>query len=668
MSTPAPSKSALRVLVVSSAAEPSGLDATLASLSAVVTRVAHVQDAGDSDVVLVVGGLAELGAAAPALRGTPWVALADPALQERAFELGAADFVGPESTARLRHALLREGNRHRAGAQAQARARLLENTLDSLPFVVFVKDAITGEHVYVNDAGAAAFLGKEPPTDGNVYPRTHFDEFGLVDGEVVAFQRTRTFDETVRTDGVDRLYRTHKVALLDAAGATEYLCSVIEDMTDQRRAELEAQQSRLVTAKTMAAFQQRALQMELIRQQNLELERLAADLAAAKAVAEERTGELEVAVRVRTEFLANFSHEIRTPLNAILGYCDLVLREGGARLTPHGRRDLNVVKQNARTLLDLITNILDLSRIEAGRMDVVAERVDLADVVRECAATVEPLLRAKPVEMNVRIEPNASVLMSDSLKLRQIILNLLSNAAKFTEGGEINTIASIDGTDIVIIIEDTGVGIASAQLEVIFEKFRQVEGGSTRRVGGTGLGLAIVREVCRLLGGTVSVSSVLGRGSRFTVRLPFVAPPRSTPASPSPIRRTTPAPELPRVLYVEDTPQNRDLMRRFLAGRYELFEAEDGEAGVARAKELVPDLILMDLSLPRMDGWEATKHIKADPRLAHVPVIAVSAHSGVDERRRAKEAGCDSYVTKPIDRKLLFETMNALLVPPAPEP
>ncbi len=534
-----------RVLVVSTPDEARQVHATLASSAVEITWA----DAGAplpaerGDVVLVVGVAIETHAAA--LADTAWIAQGAIDAMDRAFALGAADFVAP-GDARLRHALAREALRSRHRAAAKGHAAQLERT----------------------------------------------------------------------------------------------------------------------SATALASFQKRAMQMEVIRQQNDELQRLAADLASANAVAEQRSEELGVAVRVRTEFLANFSHEIRTPLNAILGYCDLVLREEGERLTPSARRDLNVVKQNARLLLELITDILDLSRIEAGHMQIVVEATELFEIVSECKATVAPLLSDKPVEVQVRIAANASELCTDSLKLRQVILNLLSNAAKFTDAGVITVSASMQSRDLVLEVIDTGAGIPSEQLEIVFEKFRQVEGGTTRRVGGTGLGLAIVREVCSLLGGSVSVASTLGRGSHFTVRLPNVAPPRGTiaPSRPPPGRLQRPQhAALRRVLYVEDAPLNRDLMRRMLRDQYELFEAEDGESGLARVAELMPDVVLMDLSLPRVDGWEATRRIKADPRLRHIPVIAVSAHSGVDERRRAKEAGCISYVTKPVDRKLLCEIIEQML-------
>ena len=189
------------------------------------------------------------------------------------------------------------------------------------------------------------------------------------------------------------------------------------------------------------------------------------------------------------------------------------MREEGSRLTAHGRRDLNVVKKNAQTLLALINDILDLSKIEAGRAEVVVERVDVAELAEECTATVREYLKGKDVELRTDIDERAAFVRTDALKLRQILLNLLSNAAKFTESGEISLSVRAQRNEAVFVIEDTGIGIPSEQLPFIFEKFRQVDGSTTRKVGGTGLGLAIVRELSKILGGGVEVKSILDRKS-----------------------------------------------------------------------------------------------------------------------------------------------------------
>ncbi len=417
---------------------------------------------------------------------------------------------------------------------------------------------------------------------------------------------------------------------------------------------------RALSAKAIASYQQRALQMEVIRQQNEDLDRLAGELARSKRAEEERSRQLEEAARLKSEFLANFSHEIRTPLNGILGYCDLLVREEGSRLTPHGRRDLNVIKNNAKTLLALINDILDLSKIEAQRAEVVNERVDVGALVDECVATVRELLKGKDVTVGASIEPAAGVAFTDSLKLRQVLLNLLSNAAKFTESGEIQVEARAEGAGLVVTVEDTGIGIAPEQIDHVFEKFRQVGDASTRRVGGTGLGLAIVREVTRILGGTVTVVSALGRGSKFTVTLPAALGAEGLAAAPLVKAPKTPLParagESPLVLIVDDDPMIVSLLRGDLEREgFRVVAVGDGVAGLAAAKQHRPSAIVLDIHLPKLDGWVVLSELKTDPQLSHVPVIMLSVE---EERAKGFSFGACDYLVKPVEPERLVDAVR----------
>jgi CheY-like chemotaxis protein/signal transduction histidine kinase len=424
------------------------------------------------------------------------------------------------------------------------------------------------------------------------------------------------------------------------------------------RGELEGQRS--IAGRVMANYQQRALQMEVIRQQNEDLDKLAAELALAKRGEEERSRQLEDAARLKSEFLANFSHEIRTPLNAIQGYCDLVLREEGARLTPHGRRDLNVIKSNAKTLLALINDILDLSKIEAGRVDVVAETVDLVALADECIATVKEILKGRDVVVSAQIDPHAGEILSDGLKVRQVLLNLLSNAAKFTDQGEIQLAVIAEGSTARITVEDTGTGIPSDQLTHIFEKFRQVDGSSTRRAGGTGLGLAIVREVVHVLGGTVDVESTMGRGSRFTVLLPNTL--GSHAQGPANAVRA-PTAQLPSrtaesatVLIVDDDAVVIELLSRSLTEEgFEVLIARDGVSALQVARERRPTAIMLDLRLPRLDGWAVLSSLKADPALSQIPVVIISVE---EERAKGFSFGACEYLVKPVDPERLVQVVR----------
>jgi CheY-like chemotaxis protein/signal transduction histidine kinase len=429
---------------------------------------------------------------------------------------------------------------------------------------------------------------------------------------------------------------------------------------DNARLTEELASQKKLAARALASYQQRALQMEVIRQQNEDLDRLANELARSKRVEEDRSRQLEEGARLKSEFLANFSHEIRTPLNGILGYCDLLLREEGARLTPHGRRDLNVVKSNAKTLLALINDILDLSKIEAGRVDVVRERVDLASVVDECVATVRELLKGKEVTVGADVDAAARTIFSDSLKVRQVLLNLLSNAAKFTDSGEILVEARAEGSTLIISVEDTGAGIPPDQLEHIFEKFRQVDGSSTRKVGGTGLGLAIVREVSRVLGGNVELISTLGRGSKFIVTLPDAldAAGSAVPVSPRAVQKpiTSPAGEAPLVLIIDDDPMIVSLLTGELEKEgFRVMSVGDGVSGLAAVRQHRPTTVVLDIHLPRLDGWSVLSELKNDPATLHIPVLIVSVE---EERARGFSFGACDFLVKPFEPERLVEVVR----------
>lgn len=444
----------------------------------------------------------------------------------------------------------------------------------------------------------------------------------------------------------------------------ELEAKIEELMMENRRLAAEVETKERIVNRALASYQQRALQMEIIRQQNEDLDRLAADLAKAKRTEEDRAREMEEAARLKSEFLANFSHEIRTPLNGIIGYCDLVMREEGSRLTPHGRRDLGIIKVNAKTLLSLINDILDLSKIEAGRVDVVKERVDVQALLDECAATVRELLKGKDVALGVTVSETAQCAFTDPLKLRQILLNLLSNAAKFTNTGEILVEANAADDELIISVEDTGIGIPSDQLPFIFEKFRQVDGSSTRKVGGTGLGLAIVRELARVLGGSAHVTSVLGRGTRFTVT---ISSPRdkieARPGAPEKVNDAVlrDACQGAQILVVDDDVLVQQLLKGQLEQEgFRVLIAADGVTALRMVREHLPDSVILDIHLPRMDGWSVLSELKSDPALAAIPVIILSVE---EQRSRGFSLGACEYLVKPVEPERLLSVVQKAVVP-----
>lgn len=652
---------------------------------------------------LLLATLAEVGdpAALGQREGIPsWILLTDGETDEvavAALEAGAADCFAIDGGRRLGAAVRRELARARERKRQEAelaelrdRKYFLEAVIDSIPFVLFVKDAEELRLQLVNKTFADAFnttkeelLGK---LDHDYFPKEQADSFVEIDRAVIRTKKMLAFEEVARTgvgEGENRIYSTKKIPVFDQKGEVRWSLGITEDITERKQAQeqlrkqhqmleeanrqleeslREIEKNQAISARSLASYQQRALQMEIIRQQNEDLDRLASDLAAAKRVAEENARALESAARLRSEFLANFSHEIRTPLNGIIGYADLLAREEGQRLTPHGRRDLNVIKANAKTLLALINDILDLSKIESGYVDVVYEDVDVEALVDECVATVREYLKGKSVDLYANVDPQARIVRSDGLKLRQILLNLLSNAAKFTENGEIVlTVRAVEG-GVEFKVEDTGVGIPPEQIPHIFEKFRQVDGSSTRKVGGTGLGLAIVKELSRLLGGSVSVDSVLGRGSTFTVRLEGqLAGVPEKPKAPAAVIPAAPDAR-PSVLVVDDDPLIHQLLRSDLeAEGFEVLRAMDGVEALKLAREKRPSVVILDIHLPKLDGWSVLSELKSSQEFAQIPVVLLSVE---EDRARGFSLGAVEYLVKPVEPQRLVQVVGSIVSKP----
>lgn len=368
---------------------------------------------------------------------------------------------------------------------------------------------------------------------------------------------------------------------------------------------------------------------------------------------------LTEANRAKSEFLANVSHELRTPLNAIIGFSDL-LREGNTG-TLNERQDEFVgdIHESGEHLLRLINGILDLSKIEAGKMEIHREVFAIHDVVSEAVAMVTPQAAQKGLRVEPTCDDDVGQVLLDPGMCRQILVNLLSNAVKFTpRGGDVHVGCQRVGQDLLVHVSDTGIGITSEDVTRIFDEFYQVDGSYSRSYGGTGLGLALVRKMIEMQGGTIDVQSAPGEGSRFTLRFPGAAlAERPTPKRESQVSVGDEVPEDPLdatergwvVLLVEDNPVNRKLARNVLRAQgFEVWEAPTGEDALKELGMRQPDLILMDLQLPGMDGLEVTRRVKADPRTADLPVVALTAHVREADEQKAREAGCVGYITKPI--------------------
>jgi signal transduction histidine kinase/CheY-like chemotaxis protein/HAMP domain-containing protein len=377
---------------------------------------------------------------------------------------------------------------------------------------------------------------------------------------------------------------------------------------------------------------------------------------------QETNRQLEDASRHKSEFLANMSHELRTPMNAIMGFTRLVMRRGKSILPTREYENLGKILISAEHLLALINDILDLSKIEAGRMEVHSGSVDLEPLVDLCLRTVEPLVKSERLRLVKNIEPGLAPLFTDQDKLKQVLINLLSNAVKFTEDGTITVMARQRDGAIAIDIADTGIGIPSDKLELIFEEFRQVDSSTTRRYSGTGLGLSISRHLARLLGGNITVQSAVGSGSTFTVLLPFQygTTSQSTPTGAMPSQGEVQIqPEADRViLAIDDDPDVIYLLGENLAeAGYRVVGALTGVEGLQKARELRPFAITLDILMPTKDGWQILYEIKADPATRNIPIIVLSI---VDNKDLGYRLGASDYLLKPFDREAILSALTRI--------
>jgi len=385
------------------------------------------------------------------------------------------------------------------------------------------------------------------------------------------------------------------------------------------------------------------------------------------ALLEERTHQLELARDAaeaanasKSQFLANMSHELRTPLNAIIGYSDLLIEEAEELDAQDLVPDLDKIRSSGKHLLGLINDVLDLSKIEAGKMEMSLETFEVREVVSAVAAMVRPLVEKNGNVFEVAIDEHIGTMHADLTRVRQILLNLLGNASKFTSKGTVSLTVTREESKqrewVVFAVRDTGIGMTAEQLTRLFQPFTQADPSTTRKYGGTGLGLSISHRLSRLMNGTISVVSEPGMGSIFTVRIPAeVTEPRlqrqtgiyrvSRPSVPIPVVTSS------RVLLIDNDATMRDLVQRMLArDGVEMLYAETGQEGLKLATEQRPDVILLDVLLPDQDGWAVLTAITTKLELAGIPVIIVTT---ADERGLAETLGATSYLSKPVSAEEL---------------
>jgi signal transduction histidine kinase/CheY-like chemotaxis protein len=377
---------------------------------------------------------------------------------------------------------------------------------------------------------------------------------------------------------------------------------------------------------------------------------------------EEKSRELELASEHKSRFLASMSHELRTPLNAIIGLTEMMVANAARFGTEKALEPLNRVHRAGTHLLGLINQVLDLSKIEAGKLELSPESVNLVPLVDEVIGTARQLAEQNNNRLIVETESNLGALTVDPMRLRQILLNLLSNACKFTKDGEVGLrVRKIaDGRSWVeFAVSDTGIGMTAEQQAKLFEEFAQADALTARRFGGTGLGLAITRKLARMMGGDVTVTSEPGKGSVFTVRLPGRGDGPARTFTESGRRADAGC-----VLVIDDDSTARELLADQLkAEGFSVATASGGLEGLKLAKELRPSVITLDVIMPDLDGWSVLAALRQDSELAEIPVIMVTI---LDEQRRAVALGAAGYLTKPIDREWLHRMVERFRVPAQP--
>ncbi|MEO7053167.1 MAG: response regulator [Rhodanobacter sp.] len=399
---------------------------------------------------------------------------------------------------------------------------------------------------------------------------------------------------------------------------------------------------------------------KMLLAQKLTLEERSAELKHARAAA-------DTANQSKSIYLANMSHELRTPLNAIIGYSELLAEEAGDNGHLDLIPDLEKIHVAGKHLLGMINDVLDLSKIESGKMELNLEKLPVEALLAGVIDTIEPLVRKQGNKL-VLDAGDLGSMNTDVTKLRQILINLLGNASKFTQNGTIYLRARRESVGargwLVFAVEDTGIGITPAQQEKLFEPFAQAEASTQGKYGGTGLGLALSRRFSELLGGDVQLESIAGEGSTFTVRVPAnVRSPRgsSSDGAPDADSVVTSAPDAAAgtILIVDDDLAGSDLMGRVLAREgFHTVSAADGEEGLRLARELHPDLILLDVMMPSADGWTVLSELKADPVLADIPVVMISV---TRDKALGFAVGAADYLIKPVERESLLSTVEKYL-------
>jgi len=502
--------------------------------------------------------------------------------------------------------------------------------LNAIPTPVFYKDR-DGRYLGCNRA-FTEFTGKTAKqirgeTGRQLWPREHVERSERMDIELMQRQ-DRQVHETTVTDkqGNTRPVIFVKDVFFDESGNVAGLVGAFVDISEHKRAE------------------------ETLRLANVELAR---------------------AMRMKDEFLANMSHELRTPLNGVLGLSEALQMQTYGALNERQLRALKSIEHSGRHLLSLINDILDLSKIEAGKLEIHLEAVSMMDICQSSLSFVNQPALKKGISLHFLADDSVTTVLADARRLKQILVNLLSNAVKFTPNNGQVTLqvqANAEQGMAELSVIDTGIGIAPEDLPRLFAPFVQVDSSLTRQFEGTGLGLALVKELTELHGGAVRVTSTVGQGSTFTVSIPWLPNPtvpetQDDDETAQPLLEAPSQPQsLQTILLAEDKDLNAAAIGEFLESQgYRIIYAVSGYEAIEKARQYTPDLILMDVQMPELDGLEATRRLRADPRFATVPIIALTALAMTGDRERCLAAGATNYVSKPISLRELADLIQDIL-------
>lgn len=550
---------------------------------------------------------------------------------ERTRELAVAKEKAEEANRQLQTRIAERRQVEQSLIESEGRMRTLVRTI---PDLIWLKDE-AGVYLACNTMFERFFGARESEivgkTDYDFMEKDLADFFREHDRKAMAAGEPKVNEEwiTFADDGHQALLETIKTPMLDGEGKLIGVLGIARDITERKRGE------------------------ELLAQKNTEL-------VAAKEAAEE-------ANRAKSTFLANMSHELRTPLNAILGYSQLMQRDSS--LTAGKHEYLEIINRSGKHLLALINDVLGISRIEAGRIRLDPVTFDLPALLGDLEAMFRIKTEASGLRFtSVGIDTVPRYMVADENKLRQILINLLGNAVKFTEQGGITVrvdslVRGSEDSDhlrLVVEVEDTGTGIAPEEMGKLFQSFEQTESGRKSKIG-TGLGLAISREFARHMGGDITVSSRVGSGSTFRLEIDTLGGRAAGVELPAPERRVTALAkdqEPPRILVAEDKDENRALLVALLKGvGFEVRDAANGREAVTIFEEWRPQFIWMDIRMPVMDGLAATQRIKRAKGGTKVVISALTAHALEEERESILAAGCDDFVRKPYREREIFEIM-----------